>query len=335
MKKIMSMLMLVLLLSVFAVACGDGEADGAEDASTEPTQDTTGDEGTDDQDTNDGEAAGEITVTHELGETTVPANPEKVVVFDYGTLDTLDKLGVDVTAVPQDNLPPYLEKYADAAYTNAGTLFEPDFETIYGLSPDLIIISGRTSEAYDELSEIAPTIYMGVDTADYIESFKNNVTTIAEIFNKQAEAATELTAIDEALVALNDKVASLDGNGLVILTSDGDISAFGPGSRFDIVHNEFGITPADENIELANHGQNISFEYIVEKDPDYLFVMDRGAITGAEQSAEALLDNDLVAGTKASQNDHIVYLDAYAWYVSGGGLSSVVQMINDISEGIE
>lgn len=49
--------------------------------------------------------------------------------FDFGILDTLDKLGVQVTGVPQANIPPYLSKYADKdAYSNVGSLKEPDFE---------------------------------------------------------------------------------------------------------------------------------------------------------------------------------------------------------------
>src|SRR5699024_10942330 len=50
---------------------------------------------------NDAEAEENETVTieHELGETEVEKNPEKVVVFDFGTLDSLDKLDVDVAGV--------------------------------------------------------------------------------------------------------------------------------------------------------------------------------------------------------------------------------------------
>ena len=42
-----------------------------------------------------------ITITHELGETPVTTNPERVVVFDLGILDALDNLGVNVTGVVQ------------------------------------------------------------------------------------------------------------------------------------------------------------------------------------------------------------------------------------------
>lgn len=39
----------------------------------------------------------QITVKHQLDKngTKVPKNPKKVVVFDFGSLDTLDKLGLD------------------------------------------------------------------------------------------------------------------------------------------------------------------------------------------------------------------------------------------------
>lgn len=35
----------------------------------------------------------------------IKKNPKKVVVFDMGSLDTLDKLGVDVTALPKQVVP--------------------------------------------------------------------------------------------------------------------------------------------------------------------------------------------------------------------------------------
>ena len=45
----------------------------------------------------EGNAEGEtLVVTHESGETTVNKNPKRVVVFDYGILDSLDKLGVEI-----------------------------------------------------------------------------------------------------------------------------------------------------------------------------------------------------------------------------------------------
>lgn len=70
---------------------------------------------------------------------------------------------------------------------------------------------------------------------------------------------------------------------LVVLSNGGKVSAFGPGSRFGMVHEVFGVKPADENVEVAQHGQNVSFEYIVDLDPDYLFVIDRVLLSMTNQ----------------------------------------------------
>jgi iron complex transport system substrate-binding protein len=63
-------------------------------------------------DTAGGDAAStEITVAHAQGETTVPVDPETVVVFDVGVLSTLDSLGVDVAGVPDAVFPEVLAQY--------------------------------------------------------------------------------------------------------------------------------------------------------------------------------------------------------------------------------
>ena len=71
--------------------------------------------------------------------------PEKIVVFDYGFLDTLDALGVEgIVGLAKDStLPAHLEKYSADEYANVGTLKEPLLEDIAELDPDVIFISGR------------------------------------------------------------------------------------------------------------------------------------------------------------------------------------------------
>ena len=125
----------------------------------------------------------EVTITHSKGETTVKTNPKKVVVFDMGTLDTMQKLGVEAEfALPVDSIPSYIEGFEDAI--NAGGLKEPDLEGIYTFAPDVIFISGRQADFYDELNKIAPTIYVDVEYENYMESFKTSVLNIGKICDK-------------------------------------------------------------------------------------------------------------------------------------------------------
>src|SRR5690606_4947349 len=120
--------------------------------------------------------------------------------------------------------------------------------------------------------------------------------------------------IEEKIENLNNKAKEIGKNGLFLMANDGNLSVFGEGSRFGVLYKEFGITPADENIESSTHGQKISFEYIIEKDPDILYIMDRAAITGGEISAKQVLNNDLIKSTKAYSEDKIIYLDSPIWY---------------------
>jgi len=278
-----------------------------------------------------------ITVNHALGTTEVPVNPKRVVVFDFGILDTLDKMGVEVVGVPKTDLPPYLEKYADDKYKNVGSLKEPDLEKISALAPDLIVISARQTDYYEELSGLAPTVYLGLDFPRYWDSFQENMRTVAAIFDKRDWMEQELAQIQQKVEAVREKAGALDGKGLIVLVTGGKISAYGPGGRFGIIHDVLGVAPADPNIEASTHGMSVSLEYIAEQNPDFLFVIDRDqAIGTAEpgQSAAQVLDNALVHGTKAYQNGKVIYLDPSYWYLSGGGLVSTAAMVDEVARGL-
>lgn len=276
-----------------------------------------------------------VTVEHELGTTEVKKNPEKTVVFDFGVLDTLDALEVDVAGLPQQLIPSYLEKYESDDYVNVGSLKEPDFEAIAEINPDLIIISTRQAELYDQFQEIADTVYLGLDTTRYMDSFKENVNIIGEIYGKEKEVDEEIAMIDDSIEELHEKAGENDQNALIILANDDKVSAYGPNSRFGFIHDEFGIPAVDNDIEVSTHGMNVTFEYVVEQDPDLLYVVDRSAAIGEGSTAEQLVENTLVERTKAYQDDNIFYLNPDYWYLSGGGLVSVTEMIQEIDASLE
>lgn len=318
---------MTLFMAVILAACGSNNAATSSNntsannvaASAEPTVQPTAE-------------PTELTFKHALGETTVQKNAQKVVVFDFGSLDTLDKLGVEITALPKGSIPSYLSKYSDDKYENAGDLFEPDFEKINSLSPDLIVISGRQQELYEELSKIAPTLYVAVDNANYLQSFTENVNMFGEIFGKEAEVDAELAKINDEILKLRDAASATDKKALIILANEGKISAYGSGSRFGILHDVFGFAPADANIEVSTHGQSVAYEYVMEKNPDFLFVVDRGAVVkgnGEASPAKDAVENDLVKNTNAYKDGKIVYLNPEYWYISGAGLVSVSEMIKE------
>lgn len=326
MKRFTYMFIFSFILLMLA-ACG---SEGS-DTSSEETNANSGQNG-------DAASQETVVVEHELDTTEVAKHPEKIVVFDFGILDTLDELGVEVVGIPQSGtIPAYLDKYGTDDYENVGSLKEPDFEKLAEINPDLIIISGRQASLYDQLTELAPTIYLAVDTTNYMESFKNNMNVIGEIFGKEAEIEEELAAIDEMIAELNERASANEEKALIILANDDKISAYGPNSRFGIIHDVFGIEAVDEGIEASTHGMNVTFEYVMEQNPDILYVIDRGAVVGGEAAgtAKQLVENELVENTNAYKNDKIYYLNPEYWYLSGGGLVSVAEMVKEIDASID
>lgn len=285
---------------------------------------------------NDKREVGDLEITHELGTTFVKKNPEKVIVFDYGVLDTLDKIGVDVIGLPKSStIPDYLSKYSDNKYVNVGSLQEPLFEDIFDLNPDLIIISARQRALYDQFKEVGPTIFLTIDNTDYLTSFKNNLSIIGSIFDKEEEINTEVNAIETKISSLYSKATNSVSEALIVLLDSGALNAFGEGSRFGIIHKEFGVKAADKNIEVSTHGQIINYEFIEKLNPNIMFVIDRGTVVSGGTPSNDLLDNDIVNNTDAAKNDMIIYLDAQVWYLSTGGITSTNKMIEDISKAFE
>lgn len=282
-----------------------------------------------------GEKAGEsITITHTAGETEVPKNPKKVVVLDYASLDIMDSMEIEgLVGLPQKNLPTYLSDYKSDKYEDLGGLKEFSLEKINELDPDLIIIEGRQADYYDDLSAIAPTIQLGTDSKNYLKSLETNVNTIGKIFDKEDSATSKLKELNKRVEAVGNKVKEKGLNALATIVTDGSMSVYGAGSRFSIIFNEFGFVPTDANIEVANHGQNITYEYLLAKNPNYLFVIDKAAGTSGTEdysAAKEVIENDLVKTIDAYKNENIVYLNSQAWYVGGAGLKAADLMIADM-----
>ena len=84
-----------------------------------------------------------VTVQHAMGETQIKKDPKTVATLDISALDTLYAIGVDVQGVPNGIYAPYLHKFDGQEYRKVGSVFEPDYEVLNAMAPDLIIVGGR------------------------------------------------------------------------------------------------------------------------------------------------------------------------------------------------
>ncbi len=268
----------------------------------------------------------------------VPQDPQRIVVFDMAGLDTIGALGGEVAGAPLDSVPDYLEQYlADDAF-NAGTLFEADIIEIESQQPDLIVIGGRSSALYEDLSEIAPTVDLSL-RGSFTETLERNATFLGEVLGAQDEAAAAIAEVEAGIEEARAFTAGA-GTGLGLMVSGGELSAMAPagddasgrGARGGLIYDTFGVQPVVQDVQAATHGEPVSFEFLLETDPDHLWVVDRDAATGTEgaQAAEAVLDNDIVRQTTAAQQDQVHHLDPTAWYIVFGGIETAGIMVDDV-----
>lgn len=71
----------------------------------------------------------------------------------------------------------------------------------------------------------------------------------------------------------------------------------------------------------------------MEKDPAYIFVLNRDAALGqgSEEGAKDVIENELTRSTTAYRDGHIVYLEhPGVWYMAEGGVTALDVMLSDL-----
>lgn len=262
-----------------------------------------------------------LVIKHAQGEALFESVPKKVAVFNIATLDIIDALNIPVSAVPQSNvhLPDFLSKYSDKSYTNIGTLFEPNYEVLSSINPDLIIAGGRATDAYPKLEKLAKTISLDIDSNNFLASLTERTRQLGWIFEKEKEASKLIEDFNQKIDQLKSKTSTA-GSALVIMINGGKMSAYGSKSRFGFVFDVLGFQPATTFQETGRHGNSVTSEFILSTNPEWIFVLDRDNAIGNKeaQSAQQVLNNELIQKTAAWQHNHIVYLDSTSMYIAGG-----------------
>ena len=333
MKKMLSLALAgVMALSLMACSAQNG-TDSSENTSSPGSSQSGGE-------TQRNETPESVTITSlnankEAAELEVPYDPQRIAILDMASLDILDALGVGERVVgTADTSLEYLQDYINNDIVNLGTIKEADLEAVMACEPDVIFIGGRLSASYDALSEIAPVVYLATDTElGVVESVRQNATTIASMFGLEEKVDELMADFDGRIAALSEFAAGRTA--IVGLVTSGSFNVLGNDGRCSMIGREIGFENigVDANIDTSTHGNEASFEFIVEKAPDYIFVMDRDAAIGTDGAklAQEIMENELVMGTDAYKNGNIVYLAHPAvWYTAEGGITALDLMLQDL-----
>ena len=270
----------------------------------------------------------------EAVELEVPYDPQRIAILDMAALDILDRLGLGDRVVGSATTSlEYLQAYVPSdTIANLGTIKEADLEAVMACEPDVIFIGGRLSASYDALSEIAPVVYLSTDSEiGVVESVRNNAATIASMFSLEAQVEELMAGFDSRIEAL---AAFAEGKTAIVgLCTSGSFNVLGSDGRCSIISVEIGFDNLGDGDVTATHGNESSFELIVELNHDYMFVLDRDAAIGTDgaQLAQEIVENELVMDTDVYKNGNIVYLaNPAVWYTAEGGITALDIMLQDL-----
>lgn len=262
--------------------------------------------------------------------------PQRPVVYDLATLDTMQALGIPVAGVPKAQFPAYMAGYGDAKYTVAGTLFQPDYEALSQIKPDLIIVGGRSAAKQDVLSKIAPTLDFSVKPATMLQDIERNITQIADMYGKQEQGKALVARIKSEVAELNQLAAQAQP-GVLLMAINERIMPQAPGARFGFLFDVLGAKSQLTAKDIpARGGPAFTFDDLAKLQPEWIYVIDRNTGVGAAAGGGEIIpstkvfDNDKVKSTPAGQKGQIVFLDPKGWYLMGS--TGPTALLNNVQQ---
>ena len=283
----------------------------------------------------------------ELVDVEVPYDPQRIAILDMSALDIVDALGLGDRVVGSAKVTiEYLKDYnpddSNGKIMNLGTVKTADLEKVAACNPDVIFIGGRLASSYEDLSAIAPVVYLAVDyEKGIVESTKENARTIASIFGKEAEVDGMFDGFETRIDALKNV---LNGKDAVLgMYNSNALGLMGSASQLNMIVKELGANNLGDTVgetEKASHGEEASWETIVTLNPEYMFILDRSTATEAADEGvmgvREVIENDLIKELDVYKEGKIVYLIEHAnvWYTATGGVQALDVMLTDLESAL-
>ena len=248
------------------------------------------------------------------GEVEIPANPKKIVDIS-GSSEELVLLGHNVVGTSNvdsydtSNVPSYMkDKLGDAKVVGHSMMETADVEAILACEPDLIIMSTRQEQIYDELKEIAPTVMLEDQSNDWEDKLED----IAELFGQEDEAQKWLDAYYAKAEKLGKEIKKANGEDttyLTVLASSGSFMVFSEGGIGTVLKDDMKLPqpanmPEQDSITLPT----VTMEGLSEIDADHIIVI-------ATESDKADLEASSVwSQIRAVKDGNVTILDASPYF---------------------
>ncbi|MEM9614079.1 MAG: fasciclin domain-containing protein [Actinomycetota bacterium] len=243
-----SALAVLLAFALVLAACG-GDDDTDDEASTTTVEETAEAETeTAPEESEDGDSPFPVTLTQQLGEVTIEAEPTSIVALDLWSLDFLTELGITPTAAYSFGpVPGWLGDELDGVQPEPLTGDLP-LEAIAAAEPDLVMdISGFftafSPEVGGTLTEIAPTVSPPVD--GFSDPWQDRFRHLGAAVGRSEDVETIITETAAELEAIRTEFPALDGAAVTFARFNTS------SSTVDVVIDDSDFTRAFMNGELG------------------------------------------------------------------------------------
>lgn len=225
-----------------------------------------------------------VTIPTAFGETTIDAQPQRVVTVDWGNQEAALALGVVPVAMPKvtwgdedgDGLLPWVKDKLDALGAATPTLMDEtngyDYEAIADAQPDVILAaySGMTQEQYDTLSKIAPVVTYA--KVAWGTTWQDMTLTNAKALGLESEAETLVSDLQTHVTDVMSQYPAAGESALFTSFDPTDMSTIGFYSTLDpraAYLSEAGMQPAKAVATASEGSETFWFTQSTENIEDF------------------------------------------------------------------
>lgn len=306
----------ILILVSLLTACGGKETeDTSANDNAEKKEDTS------------------YTVEHAMGTTTIEKTPEKVVILTNEGTEALLALGVKpVGAVQSFTGDPWYDHIAedmkDVQVVGLEAAENINLEAILALQPDLIIGNKMRQEAiYDQLSDIAPTVFAETLRGNWKENFE----LYAKALNKEEKGQEVIAAYDERVASLKEQLGDkLNTKVSMVRFTPGEVRIYQKDSFSGVILEQLGFARPERQDVNEFAIRDVTKEQIPLMEGDILFYFTYE--TGDNQATELekdWLEDPIFKNLEVAKKGAIHKVNDVTWNTAGGVIAANL-MLDDI-----